>query len=138
MAFLKLPIIIAPSLLGSQVNNDVEKKSLLDKTILYKPAVFTKFSEMIDDGRINLLGIDDMDKAALVTLGKELGLALSGKSGVVLRNEIKNMSKHFMAGQGACHAYTIKRGRTGGFTDVFCDHLFKVGSKVQSLQESVR
>ena len=93
---------------------------------------------MVDDGRINLLGIDDMDKATLVSLGKELGLTLSGKSGVVLKNEIKNMSKHLMSGQGACHSYTIKRGRTGGFTDVFCDHLFKVGSKVQSLQESVR
>ena len=43
---LKLPLIIAPSLLGSQVNNDVEKKSLLDKTIVYKPEVFTKFTEM--------------------------------------------------------------------------------------------
>ena len=135
---LKLPLIIAPSLLGSQVNNDVEKKSLLDKTIVYKPEVFTKFTEIIDNGQIDILGIDDMNKAAVVSVGKELGLEVSGKSAVGLRNELKNMSNHVMAGQGACHAYTNKRGRTGGFTDVFCDHMSKVGSKVQSMQESVR
>ena len=39
--------------------------------------------------------------------------------------------------QGECHKYTSVRGRTGGWTDVFCDHLFKIGSKMHSVQESV-
>ena len=136
---LKLPIIIAPSLLGSQTNHDVEKQSLLDKTIEYEPATFTKFTEMLDRGRIDILNIDKLDVTELKSLGRELNLKKVGdKTGLILRNELINMSKHFMSGQGPCHAYTVKRGRTGGFTDVFCDHLFKVASKIQSVQESVR
>ena len=135
---LKLPIIIAPSMLGKQVNNDVKKESLLDKNIVYKPDTFTKFSEMIDAGAIDVLAIEDMTKTELVTIGKEVGLAVADKSAVVLRNEFKNMTKHVLAGQGPCHEYKIKRNRTGGFTDVFCDHRTKVASKVQPVQESVR
>ena len=136
---LKLPIIIAPSLLGSQTNHDAEKKSLLDQTITYEPATFVKFTEMIDKGKIDILNIDKLDLTELKSLGRELNLKKVGeKTGLILRNELINMSKHFMSGQGPCHSYTVKRGRTGGFTDVFCDHLFKVASKIQSVQESVR
>ena len=135
---LKLPLIIAPSLLGTQVNYDVEKKPLLDQKIEYEPEVFAKFCEMIDDGRVDILGIDDMDFPALVNVAKEMGLVVGKKSQVVLRNEIQNMSKHLLAGQGACHGYIAKRGCTGGFTDAFCDHLFKVASKVHPRQESAR
>ena len=39
--------------------------------------------------------------------------------------------------QGSCHNYTHKRGQTGGWTDVFCEHLTKVGSKMMAVQETV-
>ena len=136
---LKLPLIIAPSLLGKQVNNDNEKMSLLDKTVNYKPEIFEKFIEMVDDGKIDILGIDKMGKKATLSIAKGIGLEVTDKTSlVVLKNEIKNMALHVLAGQGACHGYKRKRGRTGGFTDVYCDHKFKIGSKVQPKQESVR
>ena len=135
---LKLPIILAPSLCGKQVNNDAQKKKLLDKAVVYEPEIFTKFCEMIDAGRIDILAVEEMNKTELVTIAREVGIAIADKSAVVLRDELKNMSKHVLAGQGACHGYTIKRGRTGGFTDLFCDHLSKVATKVQSGQESAR
>ena len=39
--------------------------------------------------------------------------------------------------QGTCHGYMQERGRTGGMQDCHCPHLFKIGTKVQALQESV-
>ena len=33
--------------------------------------------------------------------------------------------------------YTQLRGRTGGWTDVWCPHDTKIGSKLEALQESV-
>ena len=38
---------------------------------------------------------------------------------------------------GPCHTYIQQRKRTGGWTDVWCPHEVKVGSKLESLQESV-
>ena len=134
---LNLPIIMPKSLLGKQVNSDVDKKSLLDKTIVYDSVTFTKFTEMIDSG-FDILSIDNLNAEDLKILGRKISLKNIGqKSGEMIRNELKNMSKHLLAGQGPCHKYIVKRGRTGGFTDVFCEHLFKIASKVQSLQESV-
>ena len=45
--------------------------------------------------------------------------------------------RRLLAGQGICHGYSYKRGQTGGWQDVWCEHLFKVGSKMQACQESV-
>ena len=39
--------------------------------------------------------------------------------------------------QGPCHSYVHKRGQTAGWTDVFCQHCFKVGSKILPVQETV-
>ena len=39
--------------------------------------------------------------------------------------------------QGPCHTYVHKRGQTAGWTDVYCQHCFKVGSKLLSGQETV-
>jgi hypothetical protein len=43
--------------------------------------------------------------------------------------------EYFSAGQGICHGYHYQRGQTGGWHDVWCEHLFKVGSKMQACQE---
>ena len=42
-----------------------------------------------------------------------------------------------LAGQGICHGYHYQRGQTGGWQDVWCEHLFKIGSKLQACQETV-
>ena len=136
---LKLPLIMPSSLLGTQTNSDVDKKSLLDRQITYSPETFTKFTEMMDAGKIDVLGIKNLTAQEISLLGKEIGIKnMALKSDWMVKNEIINMSNKFLSGQGPCHGYTCKRGQTGGFTDVYCDHLFKVATKVQSVQESVR
>ena len=90
---LKLPIIMASSLLGSQTNNDVDKKSLLDQEIFYLPETFTKFTEMIDAGKIDVLNIDQLKAQEVRHLGKEIGIKnVALKSGEMIKNEIKNIS----------------------------------------------
>ena len=38
---------------------------------------------------------------------------------------------------GPCHTYVQQRGRTGGWMDAWCIHDFKIGAKMESIQESV-
>lgn len=44
---------------------------------------------------------------------------------------------HLYNHQGPCHTYIHKRGQTAGWTDVFCQHTFKIGSKMLAAQETV-
>ena len=46
---LKLPLLIAPGLLGTQRNNDVKKDSLLDKTIKHSSETFREFTKLVDN-----------------------------------------------------------------------------------------
>ena len=46
---LKLPIIMAPGLLGKQVNNDFKKDSLMDKSIEHSSETFREFVKMVDN-----------------------------------------------------------------------------------------
>ena len=39
---------------------------------------------------------------------------------------------------GPCHAYVQQRGRTGGWTDVWCPHETKIGAKLEALQAGNR
>jgi hypothetical protein len=38
---------------------------------------------------------------------------------------------------GPCHSYVHIRGRTGGWMDAWCPHQMKIGSKQETMQESV-
>ena len=46
---LKLPLLIAPGLLGTQRNSDVKKDSLLDKTIQHSSETFREFTKLVDN-----------------------------------------------------------------------------------------
>ena len=48
--------------------------------------------------------------------------------------ELKFLVKLYCAGQGPCHSYVQQRGRTGGWTDMWCQHDMKVASKMETMQ----
>jgi hypothetical protein len=97
---LKLPLIIAPSLLRQQTNNDIKKKSLLEKEFLFTKEIMAEFAKMMDAKKLNILGIKDMKVDELVELAEVLGLDKpKQKSGANLRNEINHLVKIFLAGQ---------------------------------------
>ena len=46
---LKLPIIMAPAMIRKQINNDIAKDSLLDKSITHSQETYREFVQLIDD-----------------------------------------------------------------------------------------
>ena len=105
---LKLPVIMAPSLVGKQVNRDVDKKSLLDKEIEYNKDAYKTFCKLIQEKKINILNIHKMTLAELKSIMNELDVPIGERNATLLRTELENMAKIFMAGQVsiivyACH-----------------------------------
>ena len=96
---LKIPLIISPCLLSKQVNNDTKKKSLLDKTVVYDKSTFREFHQLIEKKEINILGIQDMNLDELNDVMTKLKVPVGAKNASMLRNELNNMSKHYIAGQ---------------------------------------
>ena len=54
---LKIPIIMAPALLRQQVNNDVLKDSLLDKSVVHFAETFREFVKLVDNREIKIMDI---------------------------------------------------------------------------------
>ena len=54
---LKIPIIMAPALLRQQVNNDVLKDSLLDKSVVHSAETFREFVKLVDNREIKIMDI---------------------------------------------------------------------------------
>ena len=123
---LKLPIIAAPSVIGKQVNNESKKKTLMEKSFEYQDDTLAAFIDMVDKRQLKINHIQDIPTKQLNEFSKQLGIYNKDKTGEMLRADLINLSKIFLAGQGICHQYMYERGRTGGFQDMHCSHRFKV------------
>ena len=83
------------------VNKDSEKKSLMNTEKQYKKNILENFMNMVDNKRVDFLNLDKLDGAELTEFVRELGIPnISKKSNVYLREEVKNVAKIFLAGQG--------------------------------------
>ena len=59
-----------------------------------------KFVEMVDEKKINLLGINDIPKEELINIAKTIGLEkIKQKSLELIRKEIEHLEKLALAGQ---------------------------------------
>ena len=97
---LKLPIIMPSSLMAKQINSDVKKDSLLDKTIQHSSETFREFVKMVDDREINVTKLGSLKLADLKEIGRLLKFKNVGdKSGQMLRQELQHLAKTFIAGQ---------------------------------------
>ena len=76
-----------------------------------------------------------MSSDALKTVCEKLKFKRNSNKGLL--EELKFVVKLYCAGQGPCHTYTQNRGRTGGWTDMWCQHEMKIASKLETMQESV-
>ena len=54
---LKVPIIMAPALLRQQVNNDILKESLLDKSVVHSAETMREFVRLVDNKEIRIMEI---------------------------------------------------------------------------------
>ena len=90
---LRLPLIMAKSLKGQQVNNDVSKKTIMEKEFTYKKETLEKFQELIDKKELSIKSIGDLAPKELKNIGQKLGIMDSTKTGEVLKSDIVNLSK---------------------------------------------
>ena len=123
---LKLPIIAPPSVIGKQVNNEYKKKTLMEKSFEYTEETLATFIQLIDEKKLKINKIQNLSSQDLRDLSVQLGIYHKDKTGEIIRTDLLNLSKIFLAGQGVCHKYIYERGRTGGFQDMHCSHRFKV------------
>ena len=131
---LHLPPIVAPSMLGNAVNNDMSKKTLMENEFKYEQDTLKKFQELIKKKEVNFKNVGNIDKKRLKEI---IGLYNSSKTDEMMKTDLVNLTNIILCGQGICHSYTYKRGRTGGWQDLWCEHNCKVASKLQACQESV-
>jgi hypothetical protein len=105
---LKLPSIISPDLIAKQVNNDVKKDSLMDKSIQHSAETFREFVKMVDNKEINVTRLGTLKLQDLKVIGKSLKFKnVSDKSGEMLRQELQHLAKVFIAGQVRFHQKSI-------------------------------
>jgi hypothetical protein len=97
---VKLPLIMPNCLVGKMINTDSQKKTLFNTTKTYKENVLENLVKMISEKRLDVLNLENLDKAKLVSVAKELGMTTSKKSQIVLLEEIKAVARIFLAGQG--------------------------------------
>ena len=121
---LKFPVIMAPRVLGRQVNTSSVKKSVFrnkaGETQEYSEKVLTKFSQLVEAKKLNILKIDQIGGTELRDMAEDLGLIpnkmYSKKSDVALRNELETIAGYLLheqkRGQGVCHQYVqVSKGR---------------------------
>ena len=73
---------------------------MLEKEFTFSKETMTEFTKLLDEKRINLLGISDMKKEELLEISHILGLQkIDSKSNEMLRSEIGHLGKLFLAGQ---------------------------------------
>ena len=120
---LKFPVIMAPRVLGRQVNTSSVKKSVFcnkaGETQEYSEKVLTKFSQLVEAKKLNILKIDQIGGTELREMAEDLELIpnkmYSKKSDVALRNELETIAGYLLheqkRGQGVCHQY-VQVGKT--------------------------
>ena len=97
---VKLPLIMPNCLVGTMVNTDSQKKTLFNKTKKYKDDILANLLRMVSEKRLDVLKLDKLDKDEIRHVAKELGMTITKKSKTFLLEEIKAVSRIFLAGQG--------------------------------------
>ena len=90
---LRLPLIMSKSIRKGMVNNDVFKRSLMEKEFTYSEETLVKFQEMLDAKELNIRSIGDLAAKDLKVYGDKLGINDSSKTGEMLKTDIINLSK---------------------------------------------
>ena len=97
---LNIPIIMPDCLIGKMTNTERKKKSLMNVQKKYSSDVLSKLMTVISSKRLDILGLDALDTSQLKNVAKEIGIGISKKSHTALLEEVKALTKIFLAGQG--------------------------------------
>ena len=96
---------MAPMLTRAQVNNDVLKETLYNRKYNFGPDTMKGLASLVARKEINVTDIDSIPPDEIKRISKELKLKVSKKSNKMLVDEIKFVSKMYIAGQGNSIGY---------------------------------
>ena len=134
----KLPLILSKRLAGQVRNRESLKKSNFLVEFDLSLVDLNLVAEIFSSGRFDLLKSKEGNLSELRELAKEIKIPRAGKlSKVMIQNILLELCNVLISGQGNCHRYVHSLGETGGWTDDWCIHSIKYGSKMMVLKESV-
>ena len=134
----KIPLIMGNRITGKVNNRECMKKSVFQEDIDFSQIDFNKLEKVVTSGEFDLLKSRSLSLDQLRLLAKNLRIPKSSlQSKVMLENVILKAVDCLVSGNSSCHKYTHSLGETGGWTDDWCIHGVKYGSKKMIKQESV-
>ena len=89
---LHLPPIVAPAMLGNAVNNDISKKTLMEKEFKYEEDTLKKFQELITKKEVDLKNVGNIDKKRLKEITEIIGLYNPSKTGEIMETDLVNLT----------------------------------------------
>ena len=96
---LKLPIIAPPSMIRQQINNDVQKQTIMEKKFQYSEDTLKMFQDLVSSKKFKIGSTPGLSIDELKELSKMLGTYSSKKTGEIMKIDLINLSKIFMGGQ---------------------------------------
>ena len=90
---------MAPCLMGKKVNNEILKKTIMEKQFTYTDETIQNFQELVDKKEIRISGIKDLNVKELGVVGAKLKLLHDKKKGEMIKIDLINLSKIFLGGQ---------------------------------------
>ena len=134
----KIPPIVSKLLCEHIRNRESLKKSIFLLEFDLSVVDFSAVTKLVTTGQFNLLKSRTLDLKSVRKIAKVIKIPKSSKqSKVMLENIIIEVFDIIIGGNGNCHNYSHSLGETGGWTDNWCPHNIKYGSKKMILQESV-
>ena len=134
----KIPPVMSNKLCSVIRNREAIKKSVFLKTVDLTKVDFNEVTRIVTSNEFNVLQSRSLDLRTVRDLARKIKIPGCGKlSKIMLENIIIELFECLVAGVGNCHGYNHVLGQTGGWTDSWCPHSVKYGSKMMVLQESV-
>ena len=135
-----IPTIMPTKLIKTRINTEEKKhkNSYLEKEFEFD---HHKTSELFISNIISMDAVteDKVSEKEMKEIAEKGGFNFKGKtpSKTALKQAFMSAYKVILSGDSECHTYVIKSGWTGGWVDCFCEHGFKIASKMLTKKESV-
>ena len=133
----KIPPIISKQLCGELRNREILKKSVFMQEFDLSGVNFTRLANIVKTREFDLLKSRTLTLKQLQQIAKKINIPKFKKqSKIMLENIILELFDWVIGGNSMCHKYTHSIGETGGWSDSWCVHGVKYGSKIMILQDS--
>ena len=86
-------------MIRQQINNDVQKQTIMEKKFQYSEDTLKIFQDMVSSKKFKIGSTPGLSLDELKELSRMLGTYSSKKTGEIMKIDLINLSKIFMGGQ---------------------------------------